>query len=414
MKKIITILLIVVMAVACCFALTACNKGVSKDEIKVGFIFLHGDYSSYDANFINAAKDVKQKLGLRDDQVIMMTDIDESEACTTAAESLVAQGCNIIFADSFNHESFLLPVAEKYPNVQFCHATGTMAHTEGLANFHNAFASIYEGRFLAGIAAGLKLYELNEAEANKSYKLGYVGAYPFAEVVSGYTSYFLGAKYALNQKSAGLGEQLTMDVTFTNSWFDPDAEYTAAAALISRGCKVLSGHADSEGVPNACQENNIPNVFYNGTHEKAVYLCSSRINWAPYFEYMINQVIEGKDILTDYTGTLENGSVEVLALGTSAAEGTKAMIDDAKQKLIEKKIRVFDTATFKVNGANITTFQADVDSDNKYTPDTEVVKTADGITYVAESEFRSAPYFTLEIDGINNKIVVDYGKKDED
>lgn len=396
MKKIISIILVLAVLATLTAVFAGCSKGVAKDEIKVGFIFLHDSESSYDKNFIDAAKEAAKELGLRDDQIIMKTGIPEGEECTAAAEDLVDQGCNIIFADSFGHEAYLLPVARNNPDVQFCHATGTMAHTEGLDNFHNAFASIYEGRFLAGVAAGLKLYDMNKNATTKNYKMGYVGAFTFAEVMSGYTSFFLGAKYALNQKEANLGDQLTMEVTFTGSWYDLDGEKAAAEKLIGNGCALISGHADSDGVPNACEENNIPNVFYNGTHNKSVYLCASRINWTPYFKYIITQVIKGKEIATDYTGTLETGSVEVLALGSIAAEGTQKMIDDTKKLLIKGKLQVFDTDTFTVKGAKLTEYLADVDSDAAYEHETQVV--ANGI--FQESKFRSAPYFDAEIDGI--------------
>ena len=396
MKKIISIILVLAVLATLTAVFAGCSNGVAKDEIKVGFIFLHDSESSYDKNFIDAAKEAANELGLRDDQVIMKTGIPEGEECTAAAEDLVDQGCNIIFADSFGHEAYLLPVARNNPDVQFCHATGTMAHTEGLDNFHNAFASIYEGRFLAGIAAGLKLYEMNKNATTKNYKMGYVGAFTFAEVISGYTSFYLGAKYALNQKEANLGDQLTMDVTFTGSWYDLDGEKAAAERLIANGCALISGHADSDGVPNACEENNIPNVFYNGTHNKSVYLCASRINWTPYFKYIITQVIKGKEIATDYTGTLATGSVEVLKLGSIAAEGTQKMIDDTKKLLIKEKLNVFDTDTFTVGGKKLDAYKADVDSDAAYTADTEVV--AGGI--FQESKFRSAPYFDVRIDGI--------------
>ena len=412
MKKLLTLLVAAIMAVACCFGLIACGDnggngneekaGVNKEDIKVGFIFLHDDSSSYDKNFIDAAKDVATELGLKDEQVIIKTGIPEGEECTAAAKELVNEGCNIVFADSFGHEAYLIPVARDNADVQFCHATGTMAHTEGLANLHNAFASIYEGRFLAGIAAGLKLYELNseKAESEQNWKIGYVGAFTFAEVMSGYTSYFLGVQYALNQKEAGLGDKLNMEVTFTGSWYDLDGEKAAAERLIANGCAIISGHADSDGVPNACEENNIPNVFYNGTHNKSVYLAACRINWRPYFKYIINQVIAGEKIATDWTGTIATGSVEVLSIGDIAAEGTQEMINSVKAKLSDGSLKVFDVDTFMVGGAKLTSFMADVDSDAAYTPDTEIIKTAGSITYVAESEFRSAPYFNGEIDRI--------------
>ena len=133
---------------------------VADDSFKIGFIFLHDENSTYDLNFINAAREAQAALGLSDDQVIFKTNIPESNECYEAALDLVDRGCTVIFADSFGHESYMLQAARENPDVQFCHATGTMAHTEGLANFHNAFASIYEGRYLAGIAAGLKLNEM--------------------------------------------------------------------------------------------------------------------------------------------------------------------------------------------------------------------------------------------------------------
>ena len=325
----------------------------------------------------------------------MKTNVPEGSECQEAAEDLADSGCNIVFADSFGHEDYLIEAANEFPEVQFCHATGTKAHTEGLANYHNAFASIYEGRYLAGVAAGLKLNEMIEAGefTAEEAKMGYVGAYTYAEVVSGYTSFYLGAK--------SVCPTVTMDVTFTGSWYDETAEKEAANKLIEGGCKLISQHADSMGAPTACENAGVPNVSYNGSTVDAcpnTFIVSSRINWAPYFEYIINCVANGEEIATDWTGTIATGSVELSEINEkAAAAGTEEKIAEVKAALEDGSVKVFDTSTFTVDGAVLESFMADVDTDPAYEGDTEAV--VDGA--VLESEFRSAPYFNLTIDGIN-------------
>ena len=397
MKKITALLLALVMV----FALCACGNNDNKpaggddaDELKVGFIFLHDENSTYDLNFMNAAKEACKNLGLSEDQYIFKTNIDETQECYDAACELADAGCDVIFADSFGHEAFLMEAAKEFPEVQFCHATGTNAHTAGLANFHNAFASIYEGRYLAGIAAGMKLNEMIDAgefTADEA-KIGYVGAFTYAEVVSGYTSFFLGAR--------SVCPTVTMEVTFTGSWYDETAEKEGANKLIANGCKLISQHADSMGAPTACELAGVPNVSYNGSTVDAcpnTFIVSSRIDWAPYYEYVITAVKNGETIDTDWTGTLATGSVVLTDVNEqAAAEGTVAAIADAKAKLEDGSLSVFDTATFTVEGKTLDSYMADVDSDPNYEKDTEVVENG----AFMESKFRSAPYFDVQIDGI--------------
>jgi len=403
MKKFLAMLLALVMALS----LVAC--GEKKDDtqgngdgdataakVKVGFITLHDENSTYDKNFIDAAKEACANLGLvENEDYFIKTNVGETEQCAEVAADLVDAGCNIIFADSFGHEPYMIEVAKANPEVQFCHSTGTRAHTEGLANYHNAFASIYEGRYLAGIAAGLKLNAMIDAGDIKAdeAKMGYVGAFTYAEVVSGYTSFYLGAK--------SVCPTVTMDVTFTGSWYDETLEKEGAEKLIQGGCKLISQHADSLGAPTACENAGVPNVSYNGSTQAAcpnTYIVSSRINWAPYYEYAIKAVMDGTAIDADWTGTLATNSVVLTDLNTTvAAEGTAEAIAAATEKLEKGEIHVFDCSTFTVKGETLTSYQADVNADSDNTPDTEVVH--DG--YFSESEFRSAPYFDLQIDGIN-------------
>ena len=421
MKKFLALIIALVMALS----LVACGEQKQPDapdvpddgeqqqtaSIKVGFITLHDENSTYDLNFINAAKKAIADLGLTEDNYILKTNVPEGQECYETAMDMVDKGCNIIFADSFGHEPYMIDAAKENPDVQFCHSTGTRAHTEGLANYHNAFASIYEGRYLAGIAAGMKLNEMIEAGkfTAEEAKIGYVGAFTYAEVVSGYTSFFLGAR--------SVCPTVTMEVTFTGSWYDETLEKTGAELLIDRGCKLISQHADSYGAPTACQNAGVPNVSYNGSTKNVgadTYIISSRIDLAPYYEYAIKAVMDGTEIATDWTGTLATGSVVLEELNTDvAAAGTAEAIAAATTKLENGELHVFDVSTFttraddtmntfkvdflKVDAdGHITSYLADVDTDEAYTGDTEVVH--DG--YFSESEKRSAPYFDLQIDGI--------------
>ncbi|MGN0491298.1 BMP family ABC transporter substrate-binding protein [Ruminococcus sp.] len=400
-KKLLSITLAALMVLSFAAVFTGCgsssssssNSGSSSAEsLKFGFIYLHDENSTYDNNFLVAAKEACEKMGV---EMINKTNIDESDACKEAALDLVDQGCDIIFADSFGHEDFMIEAAKANPDVQFLHATGTKAHTEKLDNFHNAFASIYEGRYLAGVAAGMKINEMIEAGkfTKDEAKMGYVGAHPYAEVKSGYTSFYLGAK--------SVCPTVTMEVTFTGSWYDETLEKEAANKLISDGCVLISQHADSMGAPTACESAGVPNVSYNGSTVSAcpnTFIVSSKINWAPYFEYAIKCVQEGKAIDTDWTGTIATGSVELTEVNEkAAAKGTQEAIDAAKADLESGKLNVFDTATFTVKGAPLDSYMADVDTDPEYKGDTEVVK--DGV--FEESKYRSAPYFDVDIDGIS-------------
>lgn len=415
MKRVLTIVLAIAVVAVCAISLVACGGDDNVNEItlpayeidspdysaleipsnfKIGMICLHDENSTYDKNFIDAMKATQAKFNLTDDQVKIVTGIPEGDECYQKACELADDGCSIIFADSFGHEQYMLRAAKQYPNVLFAHATGTTAHTENLDNFVNAFASIYEGRYLAGVAAGMKLNEMIEegkftaAEA----KMGYVGAFTYAEVISGYTSFYLGAK--------SVCPTVTMDVTFTGSWYDETAEYNAAKNLIAGGAKLVSQHADSMGAPNACEEAGVPNVSYNGSTLKAcpdTFIVSSKINWAPYFEHIIAKTVKGEKVEKDWTGTIKTGSVELTNIGgNAAAKGTVQKIVEVREKLVNGTIKVFDTNTFTKDGAKLTSYMADVDTDAAFEGDTEVI--IDGV--FKESQFRSAPYFDVRIDGI--------------
>ena len=393
MKKTIALLLSLVMVIGM-VAFTGCG---SKDDssnggdFKVGFICLHDENSTYDKNFIDAANAACEELGV---EAVIKSNIPEGQECYDAAAELVDAGCGIVFADSFGHEDFMIQAAKDFPEVQFCHSTGTKAHTENLANYHNAFASIYEGRYLAGVAAGMKINEMIDAgtiTADEA-KMGYVGAYTYAEVVSGYTSFFLGAR--------SVCESVTMEVTFTGSWYDEALEKEAANKLINDGCVLVSQHADSMGAPTACEKAGVPNVSYNGSTQDAcpnTFIVSSRIDWTPYYVYAIKAAQGGEAIEADWTGNLGTGSVVLTDVNEEvAAEGTADKIAEITKKLEAGELQVFDITTFTVDGKEVDSYKADVDTDADYVKDTEVIENG----AFQESKFRSAPYFDLQIDGI--------------
>ena len=382
------------------------NKSLDLSNVKVGLICLHDTQSTYDKNFIDSMEEARIALGLPQDKVLVRTGIGENSACYDTAADMVAAGCNVIFADSFGHEDYMIQAARQFPNVQFHHATGTKAHTEQLSNYHNGFASIYEGRYLAGVVAGLKLKDMKEKDPSVASKVGYIGAFTYAEVISGYTSWYLGVKSVVSD--------VEMDVTFTGSWYHETDEKNGALKLKEKGAVLISQHADSLGAPTACEQNGIPNVSYNGSTEEAApktYLVNSRINWAPYFVKMVESVAGGEAMGYDTVGTRDDGSVLISDLGKKASTAeTAAYVNNVKAQLKNGSLKVFDTSKFTVtvsadknvnatvdSDGHLTAYMADVDSDANYTPDTQVVANGE----FQESKFRSAPYFDIQIDGIN-------------
>lgn len=393
MKKIFCLFFALVMM----FSLCACGNTPaveptsSNESFKAGLVCLHDENSTYDLNFITAFKAACDAKGV---EAVIKTGVGESGDCYDAAAQLADIGCKFVFADSFGHEDYMIGAAQDFPEVEFCHATGTQAHTLDLPNFHNAFAAIYEGRYLDGIAIGMKLNEMiaNGKITEDEAKIGYVGAMQYAEVISGYTSFFLGAR--------SVCPSATMLVTFTGTWYDETLEKEAANALIGHGCVVISGHADSMGSPSACEILGVPFAFYNGSIMSAcpnTFIVSTKINWQPYFEMVIDCIRNGESIPDDWTGTIETGSVVMTEVNEAvAADGTADAILKGIEDFKAGAIKVFDTSKFTVNGKTIDSYLADVDSDANYEADTEAI--SDG--YFHESEYRSAPYFDMLIDGI--------------
>ena len=366
------------------------GDNTSKNDVVAGFVYIGKINDGGYTQAHDAGRLAVEAMGVK---TYYVEDVPETVADTKEAiQTLIDEGCNLIYSNSFGFMEGTDQMAKEHPEIKFAHCSGYMRED----NMSTYFGKVYQARYLAGIVAGMKLNEMiaNGDITEDQAKMGYVGAYTYAEVMSGYTSFFLGAR--------SVCPSVTMDVTFTGSWYDETAEKEAANKLIEGGCVLISQHADSMGAPTACETAGVPNVSYNGSTEAAcpnTFLVSSRVNWEPYFEYAIKCVADGTPIDTDWCGTLETGSVELSDLGAAVADGTAEAVEAAKADLIAGKAHVYDITTFTVDGKTLDSYEADIDTDPDYTPDHEVV--SDGYFHESDVAFRSAPYFNVRIDGIN-------------
>ena len=396
MKKALAIGLAAVMAVSMSAPVFAEDegKGIAKEDLKVGVIYIGDENEGYTAAHMKGIDEMEEKLGLDDSQIIEKTLIGEDEGCYDAAADLADQGCQIIFANSFGHETYILEAAGEYPEVQFCHATGTQAASSGLSNMHNYFTNIYEARYVSGVVAGLKLNEMIEDGTVKedACKMGYVGAFPYAEVISGYTAFYLGAK--------SVCPSVTMEVKYTNSWASFDLEKECADALISDGCVLISQHADTTGAPSACETAGVPCVGYNVDMTSVApdaALTSPTNNWGVYYTYAVQCVLDGKAIDTDWCKGFSEDAVRITPVNEAvAAEGTDAKVEEVEAALKDGSLHVFDTSTFTVNGSSLEDLIAEGGDYAKYAD-----YVSDG--YYHESELASAPSFDIIIDGITSQ-----------
>ncbi len=378
MKKVLS--LVLVLAMVLMFSAVASADAIPADQIKVGLILLHDENIGYDEIHLNGFMEMVKALGLTEEQYSIKYNVPETEVCYDKAIELVDEGCDIIFADSFGHESYLLQAAAEHPEVQFCHATGYQAKGSGLTNMHNYFTAIYEARYVSGVVAGLKLNEMIEQGKITAEQavMGYVGAYPYAEVISGYTAFYLGAR--------SVCPSVTMKVTYTNSWADMALEKEAADALIAQGCVMISQHADTTGAPTACQAAGVPCVGYNVSMISVApdsALTSAAVVWGPYYTYAVKCLIDGEEIATDWCKGYVDGAVEIKELNEKVvAAGTEETVNAVIEKLKNGELHVFDTSTFTVDGKVL--------EDETYVWD----------GYYHESELASAPSFTYIVDGI--------------
>lgn len=419
MKKVVSLLLAAVMVItmtAFSSVVYAADDKVEADpDFKMGVILIGDETEGYSAAHMAGIKEAAAELGLEDSQIIWKYKVPEDSTCYDSAVDLVGQGCSLVISNSYGHQTYMVQAAMEYPDITFVSMTGDFAAISGCPNFKNAFTNIYESRYVSGVVAGMKLKELMEDgtltaetqpdsfDADGNVKIGYVGAFSYAEVVSGYTAFYLGVK--------SIVPETVMEVKYTNSWFDIDKEGAAAEALIANGAVIIGQHADSTGAPAATQKlldsgKICYSVGYNidmlETAPTAA-LTSATNNWAAYYKYAIAAVMAGEELEADWSKGYSDDAVGITALGESCAEGTADVVAEVEGKLKDGSLQVFDTSTFTVGGEEVTTAECDMSfmdwSTNTAIYEGETVEAIeDG--HFAESTFRSAPYFTLRIDGI--------------
>ena len=401
-KKALSIILTAVMAVG---MMTGCGaqasdgsssadgNGAADSDFKVGIMYIGDENEGYTAAHMAGIDGMMENLGLDDSRVSEKTNIPEDESAYDAAVDLAEQGCDIIFANSFGQESYVIQAATEYPDIQFCHATGYQAASSGLPNMHNYFTNIYESRYVSGVVAGLKLNEMidNGTITEDKCKVGYVGAYPYAEVISGFTSFFLGIR--------SVCPSATMEVKYTNSWADMSAEAEVANALIADGCVLISQHADTTGAPSACEAAGVPCVGYNVSMISVApntALTSASIDWSVYYTYAVKCAMNGEEIETDWCRGFAEGADKLTELNDKVvAEGTAEKVKEVEDQIIDGSLHVFDTSTFTVGGKSL---EDAIAEGGEYADYADYV--SDG--YFHESELASAPSFAIIIDGITS------------
>ena len=405
MKKVLAIILCVLLVTA---LFAGCGETAEPETtdapapddvktVKVGLVCI-GDENDqgYTYNFIRGKDAATEALAAKGINVewLVKWNIGEDSGCEDANIELAEAGCQLIINNSFGFEDYMLKVAPNYPDVQFIACTNQASWCDDLPNTHNAFANIYEGRYLAGVVAGMKLNEMIEEGkiTEDEAVIGYVGAFSFAEVISGMTAYYLGAR--------SICPSATMKVQFTGSWSDATEEANAASALIDAGCVLLSQHADNSTPATTAQSKGAFFTSYNNdmisVAPEAV-LVGTRIDWGVYFAEIIEDIANGTEIPQDWSKGIADGAVVLTPLNEAiAAPGTAEKIAEVEAGLKDGSIKVFDTSKFTVNGEPLTQAFA-LDTDGDFTPDSEEA-VIDGA--FAESFYQSAPYFAIQIDGI--------------
>lgn len=411
--------LCLILALAMTLMMVACGDGNANagdaGNIKIGVILVGDETEGYTAAHMEGIKTAAASLGIKDDQIIWKYKVEENSTCYDAAVDLVGQGCNMVISNSYGHQTFMVQAAEEYPDVTFVSMTGDFAAISGLDNFTNAFTKVYESRYVSGVVAGMKLKELldngtlsaqtqpNSFDANGNIKIGYVGAFAYAEVVSGYTAFFLGIQSVV--------PNTVMEVMYTNSWFDIDKEGAAAEALVANGAVIIGQHADSTGAPAAVQK-----LLDNGTicysigynidmlaTAPTAALTSATNTWSVFYKHAFETVMKGEKLEADWAGGYAQDAVAITKLGESCAAGTAEKVAEIEGALKAGTLHVFDTNTFTVSGEKVTSAPCDM-SFMDWSTMTAIYQgeTVEAIKdgYFAESEFRSAPYFSLRIDGI--------------
>ncbi|MCL2866193.1 MAG: BMP family ABC transporter substrate-binding protein, partial [Clostridia bacterium] len=291
---------------------------VAKDVILVGAVFIGSADDGFTGAHYNGMEGMRVALGLAENQVLYKFDVPENAECDNALRELVAAGCHIIFGNSWGFMNFMEEIAEEYPDVIFSHCSG---YKNNGVNFNNYFGRIYQARYLAGIAAGLK---------TQSNQLGYVAAFAGnAEVAGGLNAFTLGAQ--------SVNPDAVLHVKYINSWGDPTLEKQTAEALLALGCDVIAQHCDSVMPQVAAEQAGKFGCGYNRdmtAEAPKAHLTAPIWNWDVFYTLEVNDVIEGVWECVNYFPGLAEGFVDISPLSANCAEGTEEAVLAARVKIV--------------------------------------------------------------------------------
>lgn len=347
---------VIIATVATCLALlmafniyyAAWEKPPDIDVLKVGFLYENDGGSPYTYNFLIAQGALERQLDERV-EVLSRSNVLVNETEEPLRE-LVKQGCGIIFAVTESDQ--VAKVAAACPQVQFCQVSQPGGAGETPSNFHTFNAQMAPARYVAGVAAGMKLREMIDAgELSADQALvGYVGAAAEPQVISGFTAFLIGVRTA--------APEARMLVKYAGAWCDYSREKAAAEALIQAGCRVIANETHTIGPVVACEEAAAQRTMLLIGNDQSTLdlapastLVSLRSNWIPYVVGAAQAVLDGRAIERQVKG-VANGSdlsagfdqewVQMLELNSLvAAQGTQERIDRLVDQLRRGRLNVF-------------------------------------------------------------------------
>ena len=321
-------------------------------DFKVGAVYItsQNDTAGYTFQHHNGITTAMKNLGLDPASLIVVDNVPDNDdtAVEAAIDTVVNQGADIVFGISFGYIQPMNDKAEEYKDVIFSHGTGYMAND---TNFNNYFGRIYQARYLAGIAAGMKSVELG----NNS--IGYVAAYnrQYAETCSGINAFALGAQSA--------NPDAVVHVNVINTWGDEALEKQAAQALVDAyNCCVISQHCDSAQPQLVAAQNNVFGCGYNSDMTEqapTAHMTSAIWHWNVYYETAIkaamdcngdaSKFVENMGGNAYYAG-LKEGFVDASPLNEAvAAPNTKAVMDAVRELMVSGEWDVFSGVKLSYN-----------------------------------------------------------------
>ncbi len=306
------------------------SSAITKDNIMVGFVYIG---SINDQGYTEAQDQSRLALVEMGIQTMYKENVPENSDAEKAIRDLVDAGCNVIYTTSFGFMDSTLNVAKDFPNVKFGHCSGFKT----AENVSTYFGRMYEARYLAGVVAGLK---------TKTNKIGYVAAFPISECIRGINGFALGVQ--------SVNPNATVDVVWTNTWYDPTKEKQGALELLNRGCDIIEQHQNTTAPQVAAEEKGAFAIGYNvatPTAAPKAYLTAPVFHWETFVKDDVEQILAGTWQSRKYWGGLVTGMVELAPLSDLVAPGTEQEVAIARTAIENGSLKIFSGPLHDQNGS---------------------------------------------------------------